>query len=123
MDNKVIYRLVEKKNSISVYAGETVTCQIDDDFAIRAGYENALDYCKTVFLSENPIMNEKIIASLENRIDHKRNILDTIFNSNNSFIEYEIRLAEKFIAFVESKTYEFLSFTEASDSFNRSLVI
>ena len=68
-------------------------------------------------------MNKRIVANLENRIDQKRNILDTRFNSSNSHLEYEIELTERFICFVESKEYEFLSFTEASDSFNRSLAV
>ena len=52
MTKKISYKLVEKNNSISVYAGNTLTCQIDDNFAIKAGYKNALLYCKSVFQSD-----------------------------------------------------------------------
>jgi len=49
-EQKIVYRLVKKKNSISVCAGDTITCQIDNDFAKKAGYKNALEYCEKVFL-------------------------------------------------------------------------
>ena len=52
MENKTIYRLVEKRDSVSVYSGTYIMCQIDNDFAIKAGYKTALEYCNDVFLKD-----------------------------------------------------------------------
>lgn len=68
-------------------------------------------------------MNEKIIASLENKVDQLRTILDSRFNSSNNHLEHEIKLTERFIEFVENKAYKFLSFTEAKASFNMDLLL
>ena len=46
------YKLVEKKSSVVVYAGDSVMCIIDNDFAVKQGFETALEYCENVFMSD-----------------------------------------------------------------------